>query len=198
MFNGRVLLVLLCVIFLMGCSSARKEGKRIIEQPMTVETEINEDADFGKYHTWAFMPVPPNAEFDPRLDNPEFKGLVRNAVEREMFTRGYRRVETSPDIVINAHAAIERITEEYIEEQYNGSYYPEYRMGMDDSKFDPSRAWDEGSMVFFVFDAKTREMVYRGAVQLEVAPDGGVSKDEQVSRIDEMTRLMMEKLPSRK
>ncbi len=170
---GRLLLVLLSVVMLVGCSSAKKEGKRIIDSPMVVETEINGDVDFGKYHTWTFMPLPPGAEIDPRIDDPAFKNSVENAVEREMFTRGYRRVDSSPDLVINAHAAIEKITEEYIEEHYNGSYYPEYRMEMDDSKFDASRAWEEGSMVFFVFDVKTREMVYRGSIQLEVAPEGG-------------------------
>jgi hypothetical protein len=165
---------------------------------MIAETEINEDVDFGQYHTWMFMPLPPGAELDARIDSQEFKSTVVNAVEREMFTRGYRRVDSSPDLVLNAHAAIEEITEEYIEEHYNGSYYPEYRMDMDDKTFDATRAWEEGSMVFFVFDAKTREMVYRGAIQLEVIPEGGASDKEREARVDEMVRMMMEKLPSRK
>ncbi|UCH83060.1 MAG: DUF4136 domain-containing protein [Candidatus Latescibacterota bacterium] len=191
----RLVVFLLLAALAVGCSKS-KEVNRILESPIIVEAAVEEDADFSKYETWTWLEVLANVQVDPRIDNPEFTSNVDNAVEREMYTRGYRKDKAAPDLLVNGHAVFEEIDKDYIAEQYDGSYYPEYQT--DISEGDKQKAkWEEGSIILFFFDAKTRMLVYQASAKAEVTDPKYTTPQQRQARIDNAIAQMMAKFPRR-
>jgi len=192
---GRFVAIALFAALVAGCGTSA-EVQRILDSPIVVETALEEEADFSTYETWTWLELPANTELDPRIDNPEFTGNVDNAVEREMYTRGYRKDKAAPDLLVNGHAVFEEIDQNYISEKYNGSYYPEYQTEI--QKGDKQRSkWQEGTIILFVFDARTRQMVYQASAQAEITDTKNTTPDQRKKRIDKAINLMMEKFPKR-
>jgi hypothetical protein len=192
---GRGLLIVLLVGFVAGCGQS-KEVKRILDSPIVVETTVEDEADFSKYETWTWLELPAGAELDPAIDNPEFLGNVDNAVEREMYTRGYRKNKAAPDLLVNGHAVFEEIDQSYIAEHYNGSYYPEYQTNISEGDAQKKK-WQEGSILLFVFDARTRQLVYQASAQAEVTDMKNTTPEQRKERVDKAISKMMESFPRR-
>ena len=193
---ARCLFVLLLAGIVAGCSGSAKKAEEALEAPMVVKSKTEPGADFTTYETWGWVPLQAGAQIDTRIDNPEFKSMIGDAVEREMFTRGYRRVEIQarPDLLVNVHAAINDVDDAYIDEHYNGEYYPAYRMEIDGEKL--ATEWKEGSVIVILFDSKTMQAVWGGGVETEAFED--LPKDVVRQRIDKGIRKIMETLPGRK
>jgi hypothetical protein len=188
-------LILVLAAAVAGCTSSAEKTQQAIDSPMVVKSKTEPGVDFNQFETWAWVPLQAQAQIDPRIDNPEFKSMIGDAVEREMFTRGYKRVELQeqPNMLVNVHAAVEDIDAKYIEEHYDGEYYPEYRTEIDGKKL--SEDWKEGSIIIILFDAKTMQAVWGGGVQTEAFE--GLPMDAVRQRVDKGVRMIMETLPRR-
>ncbi len=192
---ARCLFVLLLVAIVAGCTSSAEKTQQAIDSPMIVKSKTEPGVDFNKFETWAWVPLQAGAQIDPKIDNPKFKSMIGDAVEREMYTRGYRRVELQdqPSLLVNAHVAVNKIDADYISEHYNGEYYPEYRMEIDGQKL--AEEWNEGSIILILFDSKTMQAVWGGGVATEAFED--LPEDAVRQRVDKGIRKIMESLPRR-
>ena len=183
-------------VFGAGCTSSVEKEKAVLETPIVVKSKLDESANFGGYETWSWVRLSPGAQIDPRLDDPAIKSMVADAVDREMFAHGYRRVEmeASPDLILNVHVTLADINQQYIQEHYNGSYYPEYGIEIGGEKL--SDEWTEGTTMVLLFDGQTRQAVWGASAQSVAFPD--LAPDVRRQRIDKLARLLMESLPARK
>ena len=190
------LLIGVLALAVVGCSSSVEKQKAALESPVVVKSKQDDRASFGAFKTWSWVPLERSAQIDPRLDDPEIKEMIGDAVDKAMFERGYQRVEmgTSPDLVMTVHITLNDIDHQYIQEHYNGSYYPEYMTQINGENLADS--WTEGAVLFMLFDAKTRQAVWGAGAQAEVFPD--LSPDVRRQRIQKVARLLMESLPSAK
>ncbi len=194
--GGVALGVVVLALVAAGCTSSAEKGQKALESPIVVKAKTDPAADFSKYKTWSWVPLNPSAQVDPRLDDPEIKAMLRDAVQSEMFSRGYEHVDLNgtPDLVLNIHFALKDIDDNFINEHYDGKYYPEYRTEIGGEKL--SDSWTEGTLVFLLFDAGTRQAVWGGGAQAEVFPDLPAEVREQ--RINKAAKLIMESLPARR
>ena len=190
------LLVGVLALSLIGCSSSVEKQKEALESPVVVKSKQDDRAAFGTYKTWSWVPLERSAQIDPRLDDPEIKELISDATEKAMFERGYERVEMSesPDLVMTAHVTLTDVDQQYIQEHYQGTYYPEYMTKINGESL--ADQWTEGAMLIMLFDAKTRQAVWGAGAQGEVYKD--LSVDVRRQRIDKIARLLMESLPPAK
>jgi hypothetical protein len=179
-----------------GCASSVEKQKAALESPVVVKSKQDDRASFGTYKTWGWVPLERGAQIDPRLDDPEIKEMIGDAVDKAMFGHGYQRVEMgqSPDLVMTVHVTLNDIDHQYIQDHYNGSYYPEYMTQINGENL--AESWTEGAVLFMLFDAKTRQAVWGAGAQAEVFPD--LAPDTRRQRIDKIARLLMESLPSAK
>ena len=193
---SRFVVMALLAGFVVGCSTASQKAEQVLDQPIAVNTKIDSEADFGKYRTWSFVPLRADAGVDPRLTDAGVTAAFDDAVEREMFTRGYRRVEVGegPDLLVNVHAAIEKIDAAYIQEHYEGSYEPGYRTEIGGKKL--AKEWEEGTVIIIIFDSRTKTALWGASAQVEVYPD--LDPETRRRRIDKGVGLMMESLPAAK
>jgi hypothetical protein len=193
---ARCLLILVLAGIIAGCTSSAEKTQQAIDSPMVVKSKVEPGVDFSQFETWAWVPLKAEAQIDSRIDSPEFKTMLKDAVEREMYTRGYRRVEVSeqPSLLVNVHATVEDIDAKYIDEHYDGDYYPEYRTEIGGKKL--SEEWKEGSVIIILFDTKTMQAVWGGGVQTEAFED--LPEDARRQRVDKGVRQIMDTLPRRK
>ena len=100
----------------------------------------------------------------------------------------------SPDLVMTAHVTLTDVDHQYIQDHYNGSYYPDYKVEINGEKLADN--WTEGAVLFILFDAKTRQAVWGASAQHEVFPD--LALDIRRQRIDKIARLLIESVPTPK
>jgi hypothetical protein len=188
----KVALIMVALIAIGGCTSKQKEIQRVIDSPLTVESFAQEGVDFKQYNTWNWVPKPQTGMED---GGPEaaFDGIIKEAFEGEMFSRGYRRADSAYDLIANYHLAVEQIDKNYINTYYGGNY-PEYKVDMKGSK-DDQQTWDEGTLIFFVFDARNGQLVWQASVQAEIAE--GATREQSEARIKKATKMMFEHSPKR-
>lgn len=195
---ARNLSIVLLALALVGCTGYKKVklGEEIADSPIIVETQFDEDTDFSSYSTWTWLPGAGMHSGDWRIDDSFFSSNIRAAISGELFTKGYMKVDEKPDLFVNIYAAIDDITEEYIEKNYGGFYEPDYRVDLPEKVKKKRREWEEGTLFIFVFDARTRESVWYTAAQAEVAPEL-VKEKRSEERLKEAVTLMMEGFPKR-
>ena len=196
MRSGRWILVMLLVGVAAGCSSPSQEARRIIDSPIDARSELDPGVDMKDYTLWRWLPNPNLDAVDAELKDPEIRQMIGNAIQGEMFSRGYRYSEESPDMIMNFHIAIKKIDEKYIDDVYNGEYLPDYRTDFSGPK-KAAKEWDEGTLLFMLFDAKTGKMIWRGSVQAEVTPESLdiVPMKERQKRIEKAVRMMFQDFP---
>jgi hypothetical protein len=192
--SGLFFLAILTAVFLAGCTASKMTTtERIYETPIAVDAHYEEGVDFSKYHTWTWVPSIGQTGTE-QLDDPEFRDVVGTAVQKEMYAKGYERNDEAPDLVINAFVSIQKIDKKYIEENFGGTYHPDYYANLPEGGSQKS-SWDEGTMMLFIYDASKGQVIWYGTAQTEVykrAVDGMWQK-----RVGEIVNKLLADLPPR-
>ena len=187
------------IVFLLsgviGCGSSKnKEIQRIMDSPIVYNSHLSPWAKLDSYTTWNFVPMPVNSTIDPRAANPMLRGEIQRAIERHMSVRGFRKVSTRSDLLVNYHVATQDITQEYIQRMYDGSYLPEYRMDFSGPR-SSRKAWREGSVIIFLFDVATEKMVWQSSATAEIADQP--PEDKSKKRLNTAIKTMFTSLPGK-
>jgi len=166
-----------CLLFASGCAHLR------------VETDYDRDLDFSQFRsfTWLEPPVtiePSESPIDELVDPFEKNSLldkrVRQAVERELLARGYRRApDGRSEFELQYHVILKDRTK--IRSYSSGYYgYRGYPYGYGGSLGGVSSYdYKEGTLIIDIIDARTRRLAWRGwAVG---ATRKGYYTDEKVS-----------------
>jgi hypothetical protein len=165
MINRRHLWIGL-LVFVVGCGGMSGTAKRAYETPIAVNASVNPDVSFKSYRTWAWMPGLGD-RFPESLIAPEALEGLAEAFKGEMFERGYTQVPDRADLMVNAHLAVDDINKDYIDDYYDGEYYPQYR----DTNEKGPKKWEEGTLVIFIFDGGSKQLVWQGTAQTEVTDE---------------------------
>jgi len=192
MKNIGCILIIVALVAAAGCTSKQKEIQRIVDSPLVVESFAQEGVDFKQYSTWNWVPQPQTG-MESGGREPAIDAIIKDAFEGEMFSRGYRRVDSAYDLIANYHLAVEHIDKNYINTYYGGAY-PDYKIDMKGTK-DDNQVWDEGTLIFFVFDARNGQLVWQASVQAEVTDEASLEQSE--ARIKKAAKMMFEKSPKR-
>ena len=190
-----VSLLVIAAVFFGGCTATKMSSTdKIYETPIAVDAHHEEGVDFSNYKTWTWVPSVSSATGTEALDDPEFRDVVGTAVQKEMYARGYAKTETNPDLVVNAFVSVQKIDKKYIEENFKGTYHPDYFADLPDGGSSKS-SWDEGTLMFFIYDAAKGQVIWYGTAQTQTATqkvDGMWQK-----RVQDIVAQLLDSLPSR-
>jgi len=192
-FFSRILAAVCLLVVVGGCSGQKQEIQRIVDAPMRADHILDEEADFKSYATWLMLPAPTGGGglADPRIKAMEFKQTLQEAVQGEMFAKGYTRIETGmPDLAINFMLAVDAIDPGNVQ-------FPDYQMDLTETEQAKSKMWEQGTLALFFFDTKSGQMIYRTAVQTEVNLDIELPVEESQKRIAKAVKMMLESFPNR-
>lgn len=190
-----VSLLVISAVLLGGCTATKMaSADKIYETPIVVDAHYEDDVDFSNYKTWTWVPSVSNSSGSENLDDPEFRDVIGTAIQKEMYARGYAKTETNPDLVVNAFVSIEKIDKNYIEENFKGTYSPDYFADLPDGGSSKS-SWDEGTLMLFIYDASKGQVIWYGTAQTQTATqqvDGMWQK-----RVQDIVAQLLDSLPAR-
>ena len=175
----------LAVVFLAGTATVALSGCAT----MSVGSYVERGIDFAPYQTYQWGPADALPTGDPRLDNnPFFQDHVTGAVEKELAVRGLRLAEAGAgDLLIHYHATIsQRIEVNGFENLNNCTNAEDCRPNVS--------AYEAGTLVLDVTDARTRQVIWRGWARdsVEAALH---NQDIMEKQFDEAVRRMMAGFP---
>jgi hypothetical protein len=178
-----------------GCGSKNKEIDRIIESPIDYHSHLSPHADMSRYITWDWLsPLVDDGALEKLQVEEGVRLAIESAVDVRMNDRGFRRVGSSPDMVLDYHVAGKDIDAAYIRQVYDGKYDPKYRKNFDGPRRAKSE-WQEGSIILFAFDATSGEIVWRSSAKAEVTEEAPL--DRRVERLNDAIKLMFTSLPGK-
>ena len=173
---------MLLLVALSGCSS------------IEVSTDYDSSVSFSGYRTYAWIPGPQERTGDPRLDNSLLDARIREAVERHLAAKGYKKEESgSPDFLITYHVALKGKLD--VTTMNNYGYGPGWRgarmAGAGSTTY--VREYQEGSLLVDIVNPAQRHLVWRGTAQAEVTPTS--TPEEKKARLDEAVGKILEGFP---
>jgi hypothetical protein len=120
------------------------------------------DADFSQYSTFAWdepLNKAANESYNPLVNNTLVEKQLKSAIESEMTSRGYKLVESNPDLFVNFHTMVESKSEV---SSYPNNYYFWWRNDVRTINY------EEGTLIVDVIDAKKDQLVWQGFTSNEL------------------------------
>jgi hypothetical protein len=146
------------------------------------------DADFTRYHTYAWSNADVKSTGDARLDNsPFFFDRVEAKVEQQLGQRGWEKTGASPDVLIHFHASLsEKIDTSALDRDQTTCRAGDCR----------PYVYEAGTLLLDFVDARTGTLVWRGWA--EDSLDGIIDSQALMNeRIAEAVVKILDQLPNR-
>ncbi len=160
----------------------------------TAHIEKDDNADFGRYKTFAWIDKEGESKKDRTRTNDLLEQKVKDAVSKELEkTAGWRESKKSPDVLLSYDVLVEKSVKQQSDPVYSRGftrsffnpysrriirvYYPSQFMGYDNYDV-PSR---EGTVTISMIDANTEKTVWQGWSTDEVNSRNMSSKEIQSS-----------------
>ena len=151
---------------------------------LSVSQDYDRNQDFSRFKTWAWAPLPPQADgaSDPTQVSTLTHERIHRAVELEMKLKGYEQVDPTAANFWVKHYAI-------IEPQIRVA--PGYDWG-----YDEVSSYDKGTVLIDFVNPKDKRMVWRGTASDVVDPD--LTPAEREERIQEAVHEILAQFPPKK
>lgn len=182
------LLLATALALVAGCATTRKPDIRV---------DFDRSADFASYRTYGF---PDELGTDRAGYSTLITTYFRDAVDREMQLRGYRYVETEPDLLVNFFAnardviMTRRRPNMWVSYGYYGyryglySAWPMYYDGVDTVQY------RVGTANIDIVDAERNQLVWEGVAEGRLSRD--IMENPQPA-IDDVVRELFARYPGR-
>ena len=163
--------------------------------PISVTTYSERGIDVAASRTYAWERVDPAVPGDPRLDsNTVFHDYLRDAIDRQLVSRGYEPTTLQPDVYVHYHVSSRQ-------KIYVSGDEPRLYVSGEERKAPRCRdcsaeVYDEGTLLVDLTDARTGALVWRGVAEsgLAAAVNNQHRMEETIERV--VGRLFA-KLPRR-
>jgi hypothetical protein len=156
---------------------------------MNVSSHVERGLDVGRYHTYEWGPADALPAGDPRLEkDPFFQDHLRGEVEKALARRGFEwSTAGAPDLLVHYHANIsERIDIDRLDVQRG--YCAAGGCNV------PTVAYEAGTLVIDVIDARTNRLIWRGWAQ-DAVKDMLANQDTMARQINEAVARMFNEFP---
>lgn len=175
-----LLLIVVSIIVAAACATASAKNKT------TVRSDYDHSANFAAYKTFAFV-TPLGTEVDGYP--AEITQNVKTAAEHELESRGYHKVDSNPDLLVNVSAllAVKKKADALASQHvgyYGYRYVPVYKT-WSSYKYDKGNAnpYAEGTLNVDVVDARTNTLVWEGVAIGEVTDKGLADLQASINRV---------------
>jgi hypothetical protein len=155
----RSFIAALCVLFVAACATTSKPDIRINSAP---------DANFSDYSTFGF---PEQTGTDRGGYSTLVTDYFKAAVRDQMQLRGYRYVDSNPDLLVNFYAKVNERTEVHARPAMSGGYgYYGYRYGLYSAwplyeQDIDTVTYPVGTANVDVVDAARKQLIWEGVAQ---------------------------------
>jgi hypothetical protein len=152
-----------------------------------VATDHDPKVDFGKLHVYSWAPRPKPA--DPVVENTLVVNRIRDAVDRELAAKGFRRADGgAPDFVVDFATAFRQRVDVWTWPTWcHGHFGHGFGGGGHDVDVVD---YVQGTLYVGVIDPATNDLLWRGSATSVVDDESGSAK-----RIDEAVKALFADFP---
>jgi hypothetical protein len=164
-----VILVAVVAVVVMSCAPS-----------ITVKQDSDKTANFASLKTFDWLPVPTTAVGSVKAAierNSLLDKRVKTAVNEQLAAKGYTQSSDNPDVMVTYHVGVDdkiNVTDW----GYGYAGYGRYSGWGGGSSVDVYQ-YKEGTLLIDIIDAKTKQLIWRGAGTGTVDPDAPTEKREQ-------------------
>jgi hypothetical protein len=178
------LLLLVALLTASGCGSS-----------ISVNHDFDVNAPFVDYKTYNWIEKPATAPGDPKTavqSNDLLDKRIKNAINDALAGKGIIPNTTAPDVLIVYHVNVQ----DKVQVTDWGYRYSDYYWGWGGREVDVYN-YKEGTLIIDLIDAKTNNMVWRGAGQK--ALESGNRTPEQIdASVRKVVGAILEKYPPKR
>ncbi|MBW2477943.1 MAG: DUF4136 domain-containing protein [Deltaproteobacteria bacterium] len=147
------------VLMLCSCLPSQSETKPLPAAGGVVVSVKNADLNFAKGTSFSFAETASQFYQDPRLDDRNLNGILRDAIDQVMRQKGYRMVDSNGQFEIAYVVALaQSLSDVEINQRFGIS------PGMVDDNPDPE-IYEKGSIVVDIADPAGHTSLWRSALQ---------------------------------
>src|ERR1700687_1063568 len=124
-----------------------------------VKTDFDHQANFSQYKTYSWQEIkPPNSLWDAR---------IKSAVDAQLAAKGWTQVDSGGDVAIVAIATshTERTLQTFYDGMGGGWGWRRFGGGGFGESTTTEQDYKEGTLVVDVYDAKTKQLIWRGSAE---------------------------------
>jgi hypothetical protein len=162
---------------------------------ISVNHDWDVNAPFEEYRTYDWIPLPeapPGNASTAVQRNDLLDKRIRAAVDDALTGKGLVPSTTSPDLLVVYHVGVQ----DKVQVTDWGYRYSDYYWGWGGREVDVYN-YQEGTLIIDLIDAKTKNMVWRGA-GTKPLDDGAPSPEKQDKNIRNAVGAIMEKYPPKR
>ncbi len=159
-----------------------------------VNTDYNPETDFSRYRTFAWAEGSGGGS-DPRVTGDLMDQRFRRAIESELVSRGVEKVTSGqPDVFVGYQITLDdRVDYQTVNTYYGRGWgYDGVYSGVGATRT-TAREYTVGTLVIDVYDARLRELVWRGAGEGKVRQ--ARNPEESQEQINQAVTQIMEEFP---
>ncbi len=157
-----------------------------------VSTDYDPAFDFRPYRSFAWLEEKQPLTGDLRLDNPLLDQRLREAIERTLIARGYKKSGGAADFVVGYHLSL---TQRYDVSTLQSHYG--YGPGWNRVGYGPADTivteYEEGTLVIDVVDRAADRLVWRGQAYGRVRES--TTPEEREQRVNRVVESILADFP---
>jgi hypothetical protein len=147
-----------------------------------VQTDFDKRIDFSKYKTYSWKQV--------QVKNDLWEPRIKDAINGQLTAKGWRQVDDGGDVVVVAIGTtrIQRTLDTFYD-GFGGGW--RWRGGGFGTSTTTVHDYKEGTLVVDMFDAKTKDLIWRGNAEDMLSGD----PDKNEKKLDKAVVKMFKKFP---
>ncbi len=158
---------------------------------MTVDTEYAPDTDWAAQQTYRWTEVATLGVADTRLDTAHINATIRDAVQSELWAKGYEQDTTAPNFLIDYHAILEHRMVQALAQMHPGEADTDLVSIGPGNRY--AREFDVGTLVIDMIEPSTERVIWRGSARDEV--DWTLSQEKMDRRIRDAVKQILQRFP---
>ncbi len=181
------LLLCCCLLLsgLMGCA------------PVDVKTQVSPDVVFTNFTTYSWLDTDSVAKSPIPITNPEVNNTVRDAIDKNLQKKGYKRLSDGDvDFLVAWFGGVEKkVKVETIDHFYRNSGYGTLAAAMPEKVAEAARTteYEEGTILIDVLDPKSHKAIWRGVATERLVQS--LTESEKKLYIDRVVGNIIDKFP---
>ena len=165
-----LLMVGCCVLIAGGCS------------PISVNYDYDTQADFTRLKSFDWHTFPSSAPAGELVAKH-----IRNAVDTQLASKGFKRVSSNPDFLIATHLS-KQSRREVVDWGYSEGRHWSYG----GPRYDVYE-YEQGTLILDLIDAKAKELIWRGTATAVVEP--GLTPQRRHERLNKAVAKILANFP---
>jgi hypothetical protein len=173
-----------------GCALlAMNPDEELFKNP-SIHILVNEEVSVPSEGTFSFDRKLFMVDYSEEMDLAAIDARIVDALADELSSKGYNRTASGADLLVSYAVAIDSAVSG---SDLNEAYEDEFPIVVPEPDPDQQLSYQQGTLIVDFVDSKTRKLLWRGAIMVELSMD--VSDTQKNQRARKGARFLLDHFP---